>query len=199
MTKSRSNATAPAAKGELVIGTGTDASGILSVGANDTVLTADSSTSTGLKWAAPSSPSFVGCSIYNSATLSIANATATQLTFNSEFFDTNDFHSTSTNTGRITIPSGYAGKYLINIATRWATDSYAGSREVTLYKNGTSWIDYSELFANSNGRTYFSRSAIVDLAVGDYLTIYVIQNSGTTVQLYMRQYEQPVTIQWLGA
>jgi len=52
MTKSRSNATAPAAKGELVIGTGTDASGILSVGANDTVLTADSSTSTGLKWAA---------------------------------------------------------------------------------------------------------------------------------------------------
>jgi len=53
MTKSRSNATAPAAKGELVIGTGTDASGILSVGANDTVLTADSSTATGLKWAAP--------------------------------------------------------------------------------------------------------------------------------------------------
>lgn len=52
MTKSRSNATAPAAKGELVIGTGTDASGILSVGANDTVLTADSSTATGLKWAA---------------------------------------------------------------------------------------------------------------------------------------------------
>jgi len=55
MTKSRSNATAPAAKGELVIGTGTDASGILSVGANNTVLTADSSTSTGLKWAAASS------------------------------------------------------------------------------------------------------------------------------------------------
>ena len=53
MTKSRSNAVAPAAKGELVIGTGTDASGILSVGANDTVLTADSSTATGLKWAAP--------------------------------------------------------------------------------------------------------------------------------------------------
>jgi len=58
MTKSRSNATAPAAKGELVIGTGTDASGILSVGANDTVLTADSSTSTGLKWAAAAGTAF---------------------------------------------------------------------------------------------------------------------------------------------
>lgn len=52
MTKARSNATAPAAKGQLVVGTGTDTSGILGVGSNDQVLTADSSTSTGVKWAA---------------------------------------------------------------------------------------------------------------------------------------------------
>lgn len=54
MTKARSNATAPAAKGELVIGTGTDTSGVLSVGSANQVLTVDSSTSTGLKWAAVS-------------------------------------------------------------------------------------------------------------------------------------------------
>lgn len=54
MTKARSNATAPAAKGEIVVGTGSDVSGILGVGANNTVLTADSSTATGLKWAAVS-------------------------------------------------------------------------------------------------------------------------------------------------
>ena len=52
MTKARSNATAPAAKGQIVVGTGTDASGILGVGANGTVLTADSAEATGLKWAA---------------------------------------------------------------------------------------------------------------------------------------------------
>lgn len=41
------------AKGDLLVGTGSGAVDNLGVGANDTVLTADSSTATGLKWAAP--------------------------------------------------------------------------------------------------------------------------------------------------
>jgi hypothetical protein len=52
MTKARSNSIAPAAKGDLVIGDGTNDSGILAVGSADQVLTVDSSTATGLKWAA---------------------------------------------------------------------------------------------------------------------------------------------------
>jgi len=56
ITKASSSAVAPGAKGELVVGNATNDSGILSVGANNTVLTADSSTATGVKWAAlPSS------------------------------------------------------------------------------------------------------------------------------------------------
>lgn len=46
-------ATAIDAKADLIVGTGADTFARLVVGANDTVLTADSSTSTGLKWAAP--------------------------------------------------------------------------------------------------------------------------------------------------
>jgi hypothetical protein len=57
ITKASSNAVAPAAKGDLVVGSATNDSGVLSVGANDTVLTADSSTATGLKWATPASGS----------------------------------------------------------------------------------------------------------------------------------------------
>jgi hypothetical protein len=41
------------AKGDLVVGTGADTFDKLTVGANDTILIADSSTATGLKWAAP--------------------------------------------------------------------------------------------------------------------------------------------------
>ena len=54
MTKSRSNATAPNAKGTLVVGNGTDASTTLAVASTaGYLLTVDSSTATGLKWAAP--------------------------------------------------------------------------------------------------------------------------------------------------
>jgi hypothetical protein len=51
-------ATAIDAKGDLVGGTGADAFARLAVGANGTVLTADSVETTGLKWATPATPSY---------------------------------------------------------------------------------------------------------------------------------------------
>jgi hypothetical protein len=51
VTITNSMATAIDAKGDLVVGTGADTFSKLTVGANDTVLTADSTTATGLKWA----------------------------------------------------------------------------------------------------------------------------------------------------
>jgi hypothetical protein len=52
VTVTNSMATAIDAKGDLVAGTGADAFSKLTVGANDTVLTADSAQATGLKWSA---------------------------------------------------------------------------------------------------------------------------------------------------
>jgi len=51
MARNRSGATAPAVKGNIVVGTGTDTSAVLAVGANGTTLVADSAEATGLKWA----------------------------------------------------------------------------------------------------------------------------------------------------
>ena len=55
VTVTNSMATAIDAKGDLVPGTGADAFARLAVGANGTVLTADSAEATGLKWNAPNS------------------------------------------------------------------------------------------------------------------------------------------------
>ena len=53
VTVTNSMATAIDAKGDLVVGTGADTFAKLTVGANNTVLTADSAEATGLKWATP--------------------------------------------------------------------------------------------------------------------------------------------------
>src|SRR5262252_2921847 len=48
------------AKGDLAAGTGADTAAKLAVGADDTILMADSAQTTGLKWVASASPSAVG-------------------------------------------------------------------------------------------------------------------------------------------
>jgi|LakMenEpi03Aug12_release.lakeMendotaPanAssembly.Ray.scaffolds.fasta_scaffold75992_3 hypothetical protein len=61
------------AKGDLVVGTGSDTFDKLTVGANDTILVADSSTTTGLKWATPASGG--GMTLLSTTTLSSATTT----------------------------------------------------------------------------------------------------------------------------
>jgi len=78
ITKASGNSVTAAAKGDLVVGNATNDSGILGVGANDTVLTADSSTATGLKWGAVASNATL--SQVASGTLSGASTTITGLT-----------------------------------------------------------------------------------------------------------------------
>ena len=65
VTITNSMATAIDAKGDLVAGTGADAFSRLAVGANDTVLTADSTAATGLKWATSSSGGFTSLATGN--------------------------------------------------------------------------------------------------------------------------------------
>ncbi len=128
-----------AAKGDLVAGTGTTTAAALTFGANNTVLTADSSTATGLKWATPSSslPALVGVSCSRDATTSLTAGVIAYLPFTTEVWDTNTFHDNSTNTSRITIPSGYGGKYLF---TGFIGIGGVGSNsfDILMLKNGAS-------------------------------------------------------------
>tara|TARA_R110002126_G_scaffold290733_1_gene448440 strand:- start:860 stop:1750 length:891 start_codon:yes stop_codon:yes gene_type:complete len=175
-------ATAVDAKGDLIVGTGADTFARLAVGTNGHTLVADSSTATGLAYAAPAAGgSFVGCSVYDSnATQSIATGTDTVVTFNSEFFDTDGFHSTSSNTGRITIPSGKGGKYLF-IASGFFVNLASG-KEARFYKNGNQLLSYG--WTSASGVAGTSISAILDLVATDYIEFRVVQGSGGNADLY---------------
>lgn len=77
VTITNSMATAIDAKGDLVVGTGADTFAKLAVGANNTVLTADSTTSTGLKWATPAGGGKVLQVVFASATTRVDSSTST--------------------------------------------------------------------------------------------------------------------------
>jgi hypothetical protein len=85
------------AKGDLISATANDTPARLGVGANDTILTADSSTSTGLKWAAPAAS---GLNLINSTTFSGATSVAVDsvfsATYDNYFIQTNFTSSGST-------------------------------------------------------------------------------------------------------
>jgi hypothetical protein len=84
VTITNSMATAIDAKGDLIAGTGADAFSRLGVGANNTVLTADSAEATGLKWATPASG---GMTLLSTTTLSGATTTVSSInqTYNTLF------------------------------------------------------------------------------------------------------------------
>jgi hypothetical protein len=179
VTITNSMATEIDAKGDLIGGTGADAFARLAIGTNGQVLTADSVETTGMKWATPSPAAFVGCSLGRSANQTMSNNTVNEVLWTTEAIDTDAFHSTVTNTGRLTIPSGKDGKYLIILSLNWASNS-TGVRDIFFKKNGS---DYSPSISTtlpglSGGAMTMNLSTIVSLVATDYITAHIYQNSG---------------------
>lgn len=75
------------------------------------------------------------CAVYRSTTLSTATATPVLVGMDAELSDSPGWHSTSSNTDRIT-PT-LAGEYLVIGSASFAA-SATGYREVTLWRNGLS-------------------------------------------------------------
>lgn len=172
------------AKGDVITATADNTPARLGVGTNGQVLTADSTTATGLKWSTPASggASFVGCRAYQSGDTTIANSTNVIIGFNNENFDSNGFHDNATNNSRMTIPTGYAGKYAV-----WANLAYSGStsnnRVVQILKNGSI---VAETYSGAGSSNAFSCwiNLNMDLAVGDYIQVQTNQGTGGSLTVF---------------
>ena len=185
-------------KGDIVAATAADTLTRLGVGANNTVLTADSAEATGLKWATPaaSTPTFVGWSLTKSSGQNVANVTNVAITFDVETFDTNSFHTGSD--AKITIPSGKGGKYLI-VATVVFSTNTSNSRLIALYKNGSVLKYMVTAPGVSGGYVRIVASAIVDAVATDYFELYAYQDSGSTLTIVETTTDTTYSGTFLGA
>jgi hypothetical protein len=135
-------ATAIDAKGDLVAGTGADTFSRLAVGANNTVLTADSSTATGLKWATASGAT--GWTLLNSGGTTLTGATEITVSGLSAkellvfVIEASSVNATSTIGVRINADSGtnygYSGFY-INAVTTYNSANIQGEGAYSIFSS----------------------------------------------------------------
>ena len=195
------------AKGDLIGATAADTPARLAVGTNGQVLTADSTAATGLAWTTvSSSPTFVGTPLTKSVDQTINNNALTAITWDTETFDTDAFHSTSTNTSRITIPSGKGGYYRVTTRITFAGVTTFKSRQVRLYKNGSGFELFNQVSSGASSEgddNSYELNTIVSLVATDYLEIYAYQLSGSSLAVRGNaQFSMPqsiFTVNYLGA
>lgn len=163
------------AKGDLIAATADNTPSRLAVGANNTVLTADSSTATGLKWATPSSSSFVGSMCYNASNVSIPNTTYTQITWGNETFDAGNIHAASSAVF-VTNATGY---WLIHGVIQWDTGAGGFCQIYVNRKSGaTNTTMAGTTRFDSSSYIPLPFSLVVSCTSGDELSVYGYQNSG---------------------
>lgn len=148
-------------------------------------------------WATPASgTTFHGCSLWSAAAISVTNYTYFLCPFGSENYDTDNYHSTSTNTSRITIPTGLGGKYLITASL--SNTSYHAVLAYIKFKvngaeagfNALTGLNFeSRFYAAGAGGDWAGASVVLNLAAGDYVEMYGLWDSTTASSLVANSFQ----------
>jgi len=122
-----------------------------------------------------------GARVYSSTGQNIADATSTALNFNSERYDTDDYHDAVTNNTRLTIP--VAGVYDVGADVRW--EAYAGGiRRLTIRLNDSQTIVGVDMTDNGTDLVELQHvNTIYDFLADDYVEVVVYQDAGTSLNL----------------
>lgn len=121
-----------------------------------------------------------GARVYSSVSVTVNDVTATAVPFNAELFDDSEYHSTSSNTSRMTIPA--TGRYLIGGQFLFNSDA-TGFRQVSLRVNGATYIVIDIRPAASGSETVGEAVTVYELTVGDYVEVIVYQDSGSNMSV----------------
>ena len=125
--------------------------------------------------------------VFNSANLSIPNATLTVLTYDSELTDTDGMHDLAVNPGRLTCK--VAGKYLIGGNVLFYPNA-TGPRAIQIRHNGSGVIALVQASLVSGTDTEgLSLVTIYTLGLNDYVELLAYQVSGGALNaMYVAAY-----------
>ena len=116
---------------------------------------------------------------------SVASATYTKVTFNSELKDTDSAFDLSTE--RFTVPSGKAGLYTFKYSCQNSQKESANKvYQIVLYKNGSlaeGTLVRQNPTTTGNYDVFLNGSASLVLAASDYVEVFYYQNSSGSVNL----------------
>ena len=116
---------------------------------------------------------------------SVASATYTKVTFNSELKDTDSAFDLSTE--RFTVPSGKAGLYTFKYSCQNSQKEAANKvYQIVLYKNGSlaeGTLVRQNPTTTGNYDIFLNGSASLVLAASDYVEVFYYQNSSGSVNL----------------
>jgi hypothetical protein len=169
------------AAGDLLYGTAADTLDRLAIGTAGQVLKVNAG-ATAPEWgAAAGGATYVGATVYaDNVFQAVSDSTLTAILFPSEDWDTDGFHSTSSNTSRITIPTGKGGKYQITAAA-FLSAAITGQMNLRIYKNGSAITGtglqngmFAFQYANSDK---ISGTVTVDAVATDYFEIFIIHTA----------------------
>lgn len=114
----------------------------------------------------------------NNAGTSIANATATDLTWNTERQDTDTMHSTVTNPERITFTT--AGLYQVRASVLFAANA-TGLREIWIENEAGTILSYTVVTPVSGDRTSLHLNFTRQFTAASWIKLRVRQSSGAAL------------------
>lgn len=139
------------------------------------------------------------CRVYNSANVSIPNNSATSLTFNSERYDTDSMHSTSSNTSRITFNT--AGLYVVSGTIQLAADSDYTLVQLGIQANSSTNIALIRDMATVNDSRILTVTTVYKFAAADFVELQVRQvntSAAANNVLAVGNYSPEFSATWIG-